>query len=140
MRVFRGRNLILRTLCLLVIWVLGFNLCACEKKESITSGTIYTSIGTDPLDVSSRIMELRSEAEEDILFYLDSYNTKWYADEHNGDIQADLGGYRLIGISEYQYLGYCFFDWGESSESPVYYIFQVSAIDSTGEETITRTF
>ena len=101
MKVFRGRNLILRTLCLLVIGLLGFNLCACGKKESITFGTIYTSIGTDPLDVSSRIMELRSEAEEDILFYLDSYNTKWYADEHNGDIQADLGGYRLIGISEY---------------------------------------
>lgn len=50
------------------------------------------------------------------------------------------GGSRLIGISKYQYLGHCFFDWGESSESPVYYIFQVSAIDSTGEETITRDF
>ena len=140
MSAIRGKNLILRSLCLLVIGVLGFNLCACEKKESITSGTIFTSVGTDPFSVSARIDELRCEAEEDILFYLDDYNSEWYADEGNREVRSDLGGSRLIGISKYQYLGYCFFDWGESSESPVYYIFQVSAIDSTGEETITRDF
>jgi len=143
MKSSHGRKLFLRSLCLLLICNFGIGQCACDCLilDTPTSGTIYSSIGTDKYSLSARIASLRSEAEWDFEYYLEEYNNEWYSDKNNNEIRSDLNGTRIIGASEYQYIGYCFFeDRLDSYGSSIYYIYLVTVVDSTGEESLTRSF
>lgn len=133
------RNIARRALSIILICCFGMGVCACGQKESITSGTIYVPIDSNSYSMNSRLSDLLKEAAEDLAMYVEGYNIDWNMGKFSDPPPAALSGQRLIGITEQRYIGYCFFDHGNYSDSPVYFIFQVSVLDSTGEESLTRT-
>ena len=157
MKLFFGKKSFLRSLCLLLICIFMMGLCACglmkkeepiasgthcwtyELEESIPSGTHYWTYEMEINEKTGHIENLQLEAEEELTCYLDEYSSVWCKNDPENQSSLETGP--IIEISEYQYLGYCFFDNAPYYyDSPVYLIFHVSAVDSTGSETVTKSF
>ena len=142
MKSFFGKKSFLRSLCLLLISIFMMGQCACglmKKEEPIASGTHYWTYEMETYEKTAHIENLQIEAEEELTCYLDEYSSVLCKKDPENQSNLETGP--IIEISEYQYLGYCFFDNAPYYyDSPVYLIFHVSAVDSTGSETVTKSF